>query len=269
MVKQVCIFIDGENFRYAVCDLFPEFDATDYLPKRAKWSQWFDHLVAQIERKTSHKTERVRTYWYSIEDIDFFPYKFPRVEFEPDTLQRLLSKHPPFRADLETLSGDDLTNRMREMVGDLRQRQNEMRKRFDGWMKIQNAISWTHDAVEFRRAGSISYDLFTNDFGKEKAVDVKMAVDMIILQGNYDIALIVSGDQDYAPAIQAMKDLGKKVVNIVFETRNGKVLGGNWRSSQHTDYSLRVDHAELASFLFPQDAPAYPSGYQYPGYQSY
>ncbi|MFP4475164.1 MAG: NYN domain-containing protein [Desulfatibacillaceae bacterium] len=253
MTKKVCIFIDGENFRYAICDLFPEFDATDYLPKKARWSDWFDNLVNQVTRKTSFKTERVRTYWYVIEDIDFFPYKFPRVEYEADTLQRLLCKYPPYRAELEQLSDDTLYNRMREMVSDLRGRQHEMRKRFDGWTKIQNAISWTHDAVEFRRAGSISYDLFTNDFGKEKAVDVKLAVDMINLRDNYDIALLVSGDQDYAPAVQAVKDFGKKVVNVVFETRNGKILGGTWRSNQHTDWTLRVDHSELHGYLFPND----------------
>ena len=81
-----------------------------------------------------------------------------------------------------------------------------MRARFDGWTTIQNNISVNHESIEFRRAGAIRFNLFNESLGKEKAVDVKLAIDLLMLREIYDTAVIVSGDQDYVPAVQAAKD---------------------------------------------------------------
>jgi len=49
----------------------------------------------------------------------------------------------------------------------------------------------------------------------EKDVDVRLAVDMVTgaYRDNYDTAIIVSGDGDFAYAVQAVKDRGKHVEN--------------------------------------------------------
>lgn len=54
-----------------------------------------------------------------------------------------------------------------------------MQNRFNGWIAIQDGISLKHRAVEFRRAGAMKCDLFENRLGREKAVDVKLASDMM------------------------------------------------------------------------------------------
>jgi hypothetical protein len=111
-------------------------------------------------------------------------------------------------------------------------------------------ISTKHRFIEFRKAGAIQYNLFDSKFGPEKAVDVKLGTDMIMLKDIYDIAVIVSGDQDYVPAVKAVKDFGKHVVNVSFETRGGKLLpGGAWRLNQLTDWSLKIPYADFKGFL--------------------
>ena len=47
----------------------------------------------------------------------------------------------------------------------------------------------------------------------EKGVDVQLAVDMVQLavSNTYDVAILVSGDGDFAPAVEAVKKLGKHV----------------------------------------------------------
>ena len=47
----------------------------------------------------------------------------------------------------------------------------------------------------------------------EKGIDIKIATDMLVHahRGSYDVAILVSGDTDFADAIQAVKDLGRHV----------------------------------------------------------
>jgi uncharacterized LabA/DUF88 family protein len=251
MSKRVCIFVDGENFRHAILDLFDEFAPTDYLPHNAQWEKIFDWLVL----KTDTDGKIVRTYWYVIEEIDFYPYKFPDANAETDRLKKVLCKDKNCKDRLNDPSGIQLTGmplieKMNKLVDDLKKKQNLMTQRFKGWLAVQMAISTNHRFIEFRRAGAIQYNLFDGKFGSEKAVDVKLATDMIMLKDIYDIAIIVSGDQDYVPAVKAIKDFGKHAVNVAFETRGGKLLpGGAWRLNHVTDWSLKIPHADFKGFL--------------------
>lgn len=244
--NRVCIFVDGENFRHSIVQLFSSFDRSEYLPKKANWARLFDWLVEKI----SPKGERIRTYWYVIQSLDFFPYKFPKIENDPDKLKRLLSQDTGLKDQLNVLQGDELMQKMKEIVHALRDDQISMRRRFDGWTAIQDAIATRHAAIEFRRAGAIRYNLFDRSLGPEKAVDVKLAVDLIMFREIYDLAIIVTGDQDYVPAVQVVKDFGKHVVNVAFETRGGKLLPqGAWRLNQITDWSFNIPYKNIAALL--------------------
>src|SRR6185503_10571908 len=122
--------------------------------------------------------------------------------------------------------------------------------KFDGYTTLQNGISHKHRSIEFRRSGAIPYNLTSGKWGQEKTVDVNLAVDMVTLQGIYDLAVIVSGDQDYVPAAQAVKDMGKPVVNVAFLARNGKLLpGGARRLNQVTDWSIALEWDIFRKFL--------------------
>lgn len=125
-----------------------------------------------------------------------------------------------------------------------------MEKRFAGWAQMHNLIAEKNTGVEFRKAGAIRYDLFTGRLGSEKAVDVKLATDLIKLKDIYDIAVIVSGDQDYVPAIDLIKDYGKHTVNVAFLTQNDELLpGGARRLNQSTDRSIEISHSDLKRLL--------------------
>lgn len=243
MSLRVCIFVDGENFRHSICDLFEHFRQEDYLPKSADWTRFFNRLAQMAENSGT----RLRTYWYVIEHIDFFPYKFPKA---PDELKKLLCKCDNFSSELKTLHDSGLENRIIKIVEELLQQRSTMLRRAEGWRTIQNEIATKHACIEFRRAGGIRYNLFDKTFGTEKAVDVKLATDMIILRDIYDVAVIVSGDQDYVPAVEVIKDFGKKVVNVSFKTRGGKLLpGGARRLNQITDINLEINYSELNEYL--------------------
>jgi uncharacterized LabA/DUF88 family protein len=56
----------------------------------------------------------------------------------------------------------------------------------------------------------------------EKGIDVRLATDMLThaFKGNYDTAVLVSGDNDFADAVQAVKDLGRNVEVALFGNPN-------------------------------------------------
>ncbi len=250
--RRVCIFIDGENLRHSILELFPTtFKKWDYLPKKADWTKFFDWVA---EQAGGSNVERVRTYWYVVKDIDFSPYNLNIVRKKEDklALRKILSRDKKIKQDLDAIASnqiklDTLTD---QIVDDLLNIQDKMQGRFDGWENIHNTIERMGKSIEFRRAGAIRYNLFDQSLGTEKAVDVKLATDLLKLKDIYDTAIIISGDQDYVPAVEALKDLGKSIVNVSFLTDQGYLLpGGAKRLNQTTDWSIAVKHPDLKTYL--------------------
>ena len=54
---------------------------------------------------------------------------------------------------------------------------------------------------------------FTYKYGAEKRVDTRLVADMIQFAAvdGYDVAVLLSGDQDFVPAVEAASALGKRV----------------------------------------------------------
>jgi uncharacterized LabA/DUF88 family protein len=70
-------------------------------------------------------------------------------------------------------------------------------------------------------------------------VDVKLATDLLKLYDIYDAGIIVSGDGDYVPAVQVVKDWGKHIVNESFLKKTGGLLpGGARRLNQSADRAI-------------------------------
>lgn len=246
--KRVCIFVDGENLRHAIGELFPSFDKRSYLPK-SDWTKFFDWVAR--EAMGSEDVERIRTYWYTVQSIDFSPPFLNATRKKRDSLERLLLKNEERARHLSSIidqSQRDIS--MEKMADELQERQQMMEKRFAGWTYLQDEIARRSTAIEFRRAGYIRFDLFKERFGSEKAVDVKLAIDLFKLKDIYDVAIVVSGDQDYVPAIDTIKDFGKHTINVAFLTEKNRLLpGGARRLGQSTDRSVELKHSDLKKYL--------------------
>lgn len=245
---RTCIFVDGENLRFSIGDLYPDFNKMDYLPKEAEWGELFDYIsvLASGERDT-----RLRTYWYVMNDVDPYPRPIQKHKRTQETVGRWKTKH--FKVLKETLEGvpdNKVYEKLNNLNDTLELERIRIKSRFDGFRTLQNGIAKKHKSIEFRRSGSISYDLIRKKLHSEKTVDVNLAVDMVTLANNYDLAVIVSGDQDYVPAAQAIKNMGKQVVNVAFEARNGILLpGGAKQLNYTTDWSVAVQWKMLGSYL--------------------
>jgi uncharacterized LabA/DUF88 family protein len=78
-----------------------------------------------------------------------------------------------------------------------------------------------------------------------KEDDIHIAVDMVKLAYNdaYDTAILISTDGDFVPAIDAVKEKGKKVENIGFETKF------SWHLKQKSDRFRQITKKELILFF--------------------
>ncbi len=68
------------------------------------------------------------------------------------------------------------------------------------------------------RLGRLVYINWPNTPPFEKGVDIQLATDMIThsFKNNYDVAVLVAGDNDYVGALQSVKDNGKNVEVALF-----------------------------------------------------
>ena len=100
------------------------------------------------------------------------------------------------------------------------------------------------------RLGRLVYNNWPNSPPYEKGVDIQLATDMIThsFKGNYDVAVLIAGDNDYVGALQAVKDNGKNVEVALFgkeqtsrqlrivadrvQTINSRLLKGCWKETR-------------------------------------
>jgi len=97
--------------------------------------------------------------------------------------------------------------------------------------RSQQAFFTSVNAIPYSelRLGRLVYHNWPNSPPYEKGVDIQLATDMIThsFKNNYDVAVLVAGDNDFVGAIQAVKDNGKNVEVALF----GK---------ERTSYRLRM-----------------------------
>ena len=79
----------------------------------------------------------------------------------------------------------------------------------------------------------------TNARWYEKGVDVKIATDMVAMAyaGDYDVAVLVSGDGDLAPAVHEVRRLGRPVENTMPRARR------SWHLLQESSKFIEIDQA--------------------------
>lgn len=85
----------------------------------------------------------------------------------------------------------------------------------------------------------------------EKGTDINLATDMLVgaYHNSYDIAIIVSADQDYKKVITTIRDMGKIVELALPENAKAGELKKN------TDHFIKLTNDELKSFWYPGTGP--------------
>jgi len=92
------------------------------------------------------------------------------------------------------------------------------------------------------RLGRLVYTNWPNVPPYEKGIDVQLTTDMLThsFKNNYDVAILVGGDNDFVGALQSVKDNGKHVEVALF----GK-MGSSWQLRQVSDRVVTINKSFL------------------------
>jgi len=81
----------------------------------------------------------------------------------------------------------------------------------------------------------------------EKAVDVKLAINLVMRARNndYDVAYLITGDSDLVPAVDMVRDIGKEVVYVYFYDK--------YLPKEQRRFSFRLSQATNSKEPFRRD----------------
>src|SRR5688572_11667372 len=122
---KACIFVDGENFRYSLSQLFPSkrfhFHRDRYLPS-TDWYAFFRWVAEQLG------CDLLRTYWYVTSSIDFRPWQVPYSWKEKI---RVFGRSHELRTRIEKTQGEiDRRAVLKEIESELDARRKVMEARW-------------------------------------------------------------------------------------------------------------------------------------------
>ena len=85
---------------------------------------------------------------------------------------------------------------------------------------VEDSRHRLHERLRYLGFRVIARESYDPEKHEQKEVDVAMACEMVVhaLRDNYDVAIVVSGDRDFVPAIQHVQNAGKRVEVAAFET---------------------------------------------------
>ncbi len=126
---------------------------------------------------------------------------------------------------------------------------------FDARKRIPSSNDQTlamHDRLRdqgFRVIARESIVLRTEGNAEQKEVDVSMACEMLehALLDHYDVAIVVSGDRDFVPAIQRVQAAGKRVEVAALESAY------NDECKRAADVYYIIDKLPIMSMSSPND----------------
>ena len=120
---------------------------------------------------------------------------------------------------------------------------------------------WSNKLRYLSSKGVYVYRGRVNAGGQEKGVDVSIAIDLIRLtyERAYDVALIVSQDADFIPAVKLAKELvsvqgrqiGIESAYPLNPTNRRGIVGTEWVHIRKTDYDACVDPREYRIRPYP------------------
>lgn len=196
-MKKVVILIDGQNLYYTLKGM-------GLVEKDIKWDILLKHFLVQDE-------ELVRTYWFRPQKILDTYYTAHNIRN-----QIVYKNYKNYSNDYKNNRQIVPQNILSEIENQAQKIENwlqEEKKKFQGIEYNYDKICLEFEDIEIVKTGIVKVNPYTQTYVGEKGVDISLAVKMISLSVDKqcDKIVLVSGDYDYAEAIQFVKNRMTKI----------------------------------------------------------
>ncbi len=198
MGKKVIILVDGQNLYYNLKDL-------GLVEKDIDWTKLFASFLSQDD-------ELVRTYWFRAQKVlDSFYTK--DALYNQFYWKRHRVHHDHYKNKQLDLIPKNIQEEADAHCKEILDWIDEARKNFAKLEYAYDQLSMENEDIEIVKKGVLKIDPYSKKYLGEKGVDIALAVKMISLSVNKkcDKIILISGDYDYAEAINFVKDNMTKI----------------------------------------------------------
>jgi uncharacterized LabA/DUF88 family protein len=253
-MNRFAIFVDGSNLYGALKYLGLEIE--DY---ESFFKYIFEESVktwrSAINSPLIEVAQLRRTYWYAIGSIDEWDLSDPKAQAY---LRERFDSDKDLKRKYMSLAGREMPGEAQDKVAteawvicfkEFQEWYDKKKSILDGMKRFQFAIQSGTNLIEVIECGHWKVD-FLHKTLTEKGLDTTLAVDMVALENNYDIALVLSGDADSIPSIKYMKNRNKQVIAIEFikgypPERRGKSFSS--RIKLAADFVVQIYEMDLVT----------------------
>lgn len=198
-MKKVVVLIDGQNLYYTLKSM-------DLQERQIKWDILLHHLIDE------QSDELIRTYWFRAAKL--LDHYYTTENIKRDYVWKKYRTHAEnfkqqnYDAIPEAVKND--VNQHCEIVGKWLK---DAREKFNQLEYVYDKLSAEYEDIEIVKKGVVKINPYQQTYTGEKGVDIALAVKMIALSVGQqcDKIILVSGDYDYAEAINFVKNNMTKV----------------------------------------------------------
>jgi uncharacterized LabA/DUF88 family protein len=159
--------------------------------------------------------------WYEVGSLDEWNLGDAKAQA---VLRDIFDKDRDLRRTYMALAGQKLPGRPQAEIAveawsmcfnDLSQWYKERQELVEGFRRFHYAIRSGTDFIDVIECGHWKLDLLHRTV-LEKGLDTRLAVDMVTLLDNYEVALLISGDADNIPCLDFVQSKGRHVAVVEF-----------------------------------------------------
>ena len=254
LMIRFALFVDGSNLFGSLKSLaitvddYQEFYSYLFRIAEQQWRQAVGATQAPV-------AVLQRVYWYQAGSMDSWHLEDAQSQAY---LKERFDESRDVRAEYMSHAGKLLAGKTQADVAlkawalcfDEMKSWYESKKRgLEGMKRFHHAVQSSTDLIDILEIGHWKLDMLRLS-SEEKGLDARLAVDMVALEANYDVAVVVSGDADSIPSINLMKRRGKHVGGVEFVRGyppEQKRRGFSSKIKLAADFVARIYEMELVS----------------------
>lgn len=215
------IFVDGSNLAGSLQNMGVRID--DY---QAFFNYVFSQTVMEWKRSFLGASQLPicqlrRVYWYEIGSMDewelndYKARKHLEDRFNADRDVKRMYMALAGQSEKKNTKESQYECALRIWFEEIEQWYAEKKRLLSGIQRFHHGVRNSTDFIDIIECGHWKVDLLRKGL-TEKMLDTALAVDMITKLDNYDVAVLLSGDQDCIPGIEHLKAQNKTVATVQF-----------------------------------------------------